>query len=104
MGELAPVTPDSHGAVKLVSVLVSVADPLAPNSLLHPQFGLEAEAGIEPANRAFAEPCLTTWLPRHRIGFPNQSFNRILRSDCAAIKRNSLTSDFTWMISPKFVR
>jgi hypothetical protein len=25
---------------------------------------MEAWAGIEPANRAFAEPCLTTWLPR----------------------------------------
>ena len=29
-----------------MSVLVSVADPLTPNSLLHPQFGLEAEVGI----------------------------------------------------------
>jgi hypothetical protein len=26
--------------------------------------GLEAEVGIEPTNEAFAEPCLTTWLPR----------------------------------------
>ena len=25
---------------------------------------LEARAGIEPANGAFAELCLTTWLPR----------------------------------------
>jgi hypothetical protein len=25
---------------------------------------LEAEVGIEPTNEAFAEPCLTTWLPR----------------------------------------
>ena len=26
---------------------------------------LEAWAGIEPANTGFADPCLTTWLPRH---------------------------------------
>jgi hypothetical protein len=25
---------------------------------------LEARVGIEPTNAAFAEPCLTTWLPR----------------------------------------
>ena len=25
---------------------------------------LEAEVGIEPTDEAFAEPCLTTWLPR----------------------------------------
>jgi len=53
-----------------VSVLVSVADSLTPKLLLHPQFGLEARVGIEPTNAAFAEPCLTTWLPRH----PNQTF------------------------------
>jgi hypothetical protein len=34
--------------------------------LLHTQLELEAEVGIEPTNEAFAEPCLTTWLPRHR--------------------------------------
>ena len=27
---------------------------------------LEARVGIEPTNEAFAEPCLTTWLPRLR--------------------------------------
>jgi hypothetical protein len=48
-----------------VSVLVSVADTLAPKPLLHSQFGLEARVGIEPTDEAFAEPCLTTWLPRH---------------------------------------
>ena len=28
---------------------------------------LEAGGGIEPPNRAFAEPCLTTWLPRQSL-------------------------------------
>ncbi len=26
---------------------------------------MEARVGIEPTNGAFAEPSLTTWLPRH---------------------------------------
>ncbi len=33
---------------EMVSVLVSVADPAAPDSLLHPQLELAAEVGIEP--------------------------------------------------------
>src|ERR1700689_2075655 len=32
---------------------------------------LEARVGIEPTNAAFAEPCLTTWLPRH---FPRKAY------------------------------
>ena len=28
---------------------------------------MEAGVGIEPTNAAFAEPCLTTWLPRHPL-------------------------------------
>ena len=28
--------------------------------------GLEAGAGIEPANSGFADRCLTTWLSRHK--------------------------------------
>src|SRR5882724_5561120 len=28
---------------------------------------LEARVGIEPTNAAFAEPCLTTWLPRPQV-------------------------------------
>ena len=35
------------------------------NSLSKRSLELEARVGIEPTNAAFAEPCLTTWLPRH---------------------------------------
>jgi hypothetical protein len=49
-----------------VSVLVSVLDPSAPKPLLLAQLELEARVGIEPTHKAFAEPCLTTWLPRRR--------------------------------------
>lgn len=37
----------------------------SPNFCSTSHFKLEAEVGIEPTNEAFAEPCLTTWLPRH---------------------------------------
>ena len=36
-----------------------------PNPLAFRPLRLEARVGIEPTNEAFAEPCLTTWLPRH---------------------------------------
>ena len=36
-----------------------------PNPLPLTQQNLEARVGIEPTDEAFAEPCLTTWLPRH---------------------------------------
>ena len=67
----------------MVSVLVSVADSYATKSLPLKRFGMEAEVGIEPTNAAFAEPCLTTWLPRHRddkvnfVSHPNQVKFRI---------------------------
>ncbi len=48
----------------MVSVLVSVADALPTKPLPLKRFGMEARVGIEPTNEAFAEPCLTTWLPR----------------------------------------
>src|SRR5688572_10709721 len=35
----------------------------------------EAEVGIEPTNAAFAEPCLTTWLPRRRSGYKIVEFD-----------------------------
>ena len=47
MGELTPVTPSSYGVTKMVSVLVSVADPAFPMSMLLKQLGMEAEVGIE---------------------------------------------------------
>ena len=64
-GELKPVKLNSYGVVNMVSVLVSVADSYATKPLPLKQFGMEARVGIEPTDEAFAEPCLTTWLPRH---------------------------------------
>jgi hypothetical protein len=32
----------------------------------YPPRRLEAEVGIEPTHKGFADPCLTTWLLRHR--------------------------------------
>src|ERR1019366_6576543 len=46
VGELSPVTLGSYGVVNQVSVLVSVADPASPMSLLQRQLRLEAEVGI----------------------------------------------------------
>ena len=42
-----PVTLNSHGVGKLVSVLVSVVDHTAPSSLLPTQLEMEAGVGIE---------------------------------------------------------
>jgi hypothetical protein len=45
-GEFKPVNASSYGVVNGVSVLVSVADPSAPMSLLQKQLRLEARVGI----------------------------------------------------------
>ena len=47
MDELTPVTLNSHGVGKLVSVRVSVVDHTAPNSLLRSQLEMEAGVRIE---------------------------------------------------------
>ena len=54
----------------LVPVSVPVVGLCCGKTLTQKRFDLEARVGIEPTNAAFAEPCLTTWLPRH----PNQPF------------------------------
>ena len=36
---------------------------------------LEARVGIEPTHKAFAEPCLTTWLPRRGSAFKIVEFH-----------------------------
>lgn len=45
----------------------------------------EARAGIEPANRSFADSCLTTWLPRQRTRklFLHQDFLKQMSADSA---------------------
>jgi hypothetical protein len=53
----------------LISLALSLA--LAFSGICNPlqkcNLELEARVGIEPTNAAFAEPCLTTWLPRQRV-------------------------------------
>ena len=60
--ELSPVIPNPLGVPNLVSVLVSVADPLTPKPLLHAQLGLEPMAGIEPATDGLRNRCSTAEL------------------------------------------
>ena len=71
--ELSPVIPNPLGVPKLVSVLVSVADPLSPKPLLHAQLGMEPMAGIEPATDGLRNRCSTAelhWRPRTGIDSP----------------------------------
>ena len=63
-GEFSRILEQSWSNPKIVSQTVSHWLSESPNSLLLQQLELEARVGIEPTNAAFAEPCLTTWLPR----------------------------------------
>ena len=48
----------------LLTVSLTVALPTFVIPNVYKPIGLEARVGIEPTDEAFAEPCLTTWLPR----------------------------------------
>jgi hypothetical protein len=50
----------------MVSVLLSVADPSAPMSLLQRQLRLEAEVGIEQSQKIFQNPLLRNYHPTTR--------------------------------------
>src|SRR5581483_5830589 len=55
-----------HRLPNLVSVLVSILDPEALNSLQHPLLEMEPMAGIEPATDGLRNRCSTTelhWRP-----------------------------------------
>ncbi len=47
-----------------LALSLALASSGSCNSLQKSNLELEARVGIEPTNAAFAEPCLTTWLPR----------------------------------------
>ena len=66
--------PSSARAAKQVKTPVKpnpfhFSKPLIPNNQ-----GMEAGDGIEPTHKAFAEPCLTTWLPRRQ----QQQHNKLI--------------------------
>ena len=61
VSELYQVSPSHIFAGTLLALLVRESY----NSLSKCNLELEARVGIEPTDEAFAEPCLTTWLPRH---------------------------------------
>ena len=57
----------------MVSVLVSVADPLTPEPLLHLQLEMEPMAGIEPATDGLRNRCSTAelhWLSLEKQSLP----------------------------------
>ncbi len=65
-GELKPVKPNSYGVVNMVSVLVSVADPASPTSLLQSQLRLEAEVGIGRGEGIFSKSTTPPLPPHHQ--------------------------------------
>ena len=56
---------------------------------------LEAGAGIEPANRGFADLCLTTWLPRHSLVRWHREGNKCPRSGKVATELCGKNRDAT---------
>jgi hypothetical protein len=53
--------------VVLLELLLEVRRPFLSKRSINSYLRLEARVGIEPTHKAFAEPCLTTWLPRHKV-------------------------------------
>src|SRR5438067_5828350 len=48
-----------------------------------PTSKMEARVGIEPTHKAFAEPCLTTWLPRRQRDCKLMEFAHVASLCCA---------------------
>jgi hypothetical protein len=58
----------NSGGDPIVEEFVEESTLRCCNSLPSIGFELEAEVGIEPTHKGFADPCLTTWLLRHHKG------------------------------------
>src|SRR6266508_4323932 len=101
-GILPKFCQNSHAIPKTVSQTVSHRADRSPNSLLHSQFGLEAEVGIEPTHTAFAEPCLTTWLLRRK---DRRSIIHSLRDASASFpvrfRKRTTCSDTSSVVIPR---
>jgi len=69
--------PGSYGVVNQVSVLMSVADPAPPNSLLHTQLELKARVGIEQGFVKFTTPKL----PSHHQRRVTHNYRTPVESD-----------------------
>ena len=69
------VNPNLNATPQLVSVLVSVADPLTPKPLLHLQLEMEPMAGIEPTTDGLRNRCSTAEL--HWLTQPNPSVKSV---------------------------
>ena len=77
VAELTWACPEFSSAQKLVPVLVPVRALDPPKTLTQKCLELEARVGIEPTHKAFAEPCLTTWLPRRSIALSCDTLSQI---------------------------